>query len=264
MASFFAVVVVKWSFGGLGSNWMNPALAGRVFVFFSWTNQMSRWSFPLEKGHRFFTRLFVKGNLDAFSTASVDSVSAATPLGVLKTTLSSGDNIFRGPMELLMGQGNPISYSDLFWGLVPGCIGEISAFLLLAGALYLFLRKIITWPVPLAYLCSFSILIWIWGGRPYGQGFFTGDVLFHLLSGGLILGVFFMATDMATTPMTLTGQIIFGIGCGFMTFLIRVYGSFPEGVSLAIIFMNIFVPLIDKLIKPKRFGLILKQPESGV
>ncbi|MDA3851087.1 MAG: RnfABCDGE type electron transport complex subunit D [Spirochaetaceae bacterium] len=234
-ASFFAIFVVKWTFGGLGTNWMNPALAGRVFVFFSWTGAMNHWTLP--------------------SRAGLDAISGPTPLGSLKTGLMSiGDNI-TGPISLLASEGVPVSYKELFLGQIPGCIGEVSALLLLLGAIFLLIKKIITLDIPLSYLLSFSLLIWIFGGKPFGTALFTGDVLFHLLSGGLILGVFFMATDLVTTPLTTKGRIIFGIGCGVLTFLIRFYGSFPEGVSLSIIFMNIFVPLIDYLIKPKRFGI---------
>lgn len=234
IASVFAIFVVKWTFGGLGSNWMNPALAGRVFVFMSWTGDMTTWTLP--------------GRLGA------DSITGPTPLGSLKTGLMSGVEGITGPLQLLGGEGVPVSYYDLFIGNVPGCIGEVSAVLLLAGALYMLARKIITWHIPVSYTLLFALLVWVFGGRRYGMGFFTGDVLFHLLSGGFMLGALFMATDMATSPITNKGKIIFGLGCGFITFLIRFYGSFPEGVSLAIIFMNIFVPIIDRFIKPVPFG----------
>jgi len=234
MASLFAIIVVKWTFGGLGANWMNPALAGRVFVFFSWTKGMTHWTFPHE---------------------GIDGITAATPLGALKTGLLNMSGNISGPMELLASEGVPVSYRDLFIGNIPGSIGEVSAMLLLLGALYLFIRKIISWQIPMAYLGSFALLIWVFGGQKYGQSLFTGDVVFHLLSGGLILGVFFMATDMVTSPVTSKGKWIFGLGCGFLTFIFRAFGSFPEGVSLAIIFMNVFVPLIDRSIKTKRFGI---------
>jgi len=150
----------------------------------------------------------------------------------------------------------PAGYGELFIGNIPGCIGEVSALLLLLGSIYLFIKKIITWEIPASYLVSFSLLVWIFGGFRYGAGLFKGDVLFHLLSGGLILGVFYMATDMVTSPMTRKGRLIFGVGAGFLTFLIRFYGSFPEGVSLAIILMNMFVPLLNRLTKPVRFGFV--------
>lgn len=234
VASVFAIVVVKWSFGGLGANWMNPALAGRVFVFFSWTGPMTKWLLP--------------------SIGGTDAVSGPTPLGSLKMAYSSTSLNVSGPIEYLQSQGLPVTYKDLFLGNIPGCIGEISALLLILGGLFLFIRKIITWHVPVAYMGSFALLIWIFGGLRMGTGFFTGDILFHLLSGGLVLGALYMATDMATTPLTSKGNIIFGLGCGFLTFLIRIYGSLPEAVSLSIILMNIFVPVIDRYTKIKGFG----------
>ena len=246
IASFFAIFVVKWTFGGLGANWMNPALAGRVFVFMSWTGGMTTWTLPGRLG----------------STGSLDAVTGPTPLGSLKTGLLNGVDGIHGPLQLLAGEGVPVTYKDLFMGNVPGCIGEVSAFLLLAGGLYLLLRKIISWHIPVSYIASFSLLVWIFGGNRYGTGFFSGDVLFHLLAGGFMLGALFMATDMATSPVTKKGKIIYGVGCGFMTFLIRFFGSFPEGVSLAIIFMNIFVPLIDRFIKPVTFGVPRKKESA--
>ena len=257
-ASVFAIVVVKWMFGGLGGNFMNPALAGRVFVFFSWTSQMTTWTMP---------RML----------KAADTVSGATPLGFLKTGLIDFNGTVSGPAQFLTQQGYPQTpmdgkvidwingtsgthlsggYYDLFMGNIPGSIGEVSAFLLLIGTIYLFARKIITWEVPVSYLATFGILVWSLGGRRYGMPLFTGDVLFNLLSGGIILGAFYMATDMVTSPLTRKGMIIFGAGTGFLTFLIRFYGSFPEGVSLAIILMNISVPLIDKYSKTRRFGVI--------
>ncbi|MBN2626510.1 MAG: RnfABCDGE type electron transport complex subunit D [Spirochaetales bacterium] len=239
VASFFAIFVVKWTFGGLGANWMNPALAGRVFVFMSWTGGMTTWTLPGKLG----------------SSASLDAVTGPTPLGSLKTGLMNGVDGITGPLQMLAGEGVPVTYKDLFLGNIPGCIGEVTALLLLAGGLYILIRKIITWHIPVSYALSFAFLVWVFGGNRYGLGFFSGDVLFHLLSGGFMLGALFMATDMATSPITNKGKIIYGVGCGFMTFLIRFFGSFPEGVSLAIIFMNIFVPLIDRFITPKTFGV---------
>ena len=261
VASVFAIVVVKWSFGGLGGNMMNPALAGRVFVFFSWTGTMTKWKAPL-------------------TNTGIDSISGASPLGYLKTGLMDFSGKVTGPMEFLKDYpkssvdagltewfnsafGSKIDggYFDLFLGNISGCIGEVSAVLLILGAVYLLFRKVITWEIPAAYLISFSVLIWIFEGLRYGNGLFSGDVMFNLFSGGLMLGAFFMATDMVTSPLTAKGQIVFGVGCGFLTFLIRVYGSFPEGVSLAIILMNIFVAMIDRTTPPKMFGALKKGNE---
>lgn len=255
-ASAFAILAVKWTFGGLGSNIMNPALAGRVFVFFSWTGTMTKWTAPA-------------------TNSSIDAISAASPLGFIKTSIMDLSGRVSGLSEVLSSYpassfgksaaewfnsafGAKIGphYFDLFFGNISGCIGEVSSFLLIAGAVYLLIRKVITWEIPVSYLLSFSILIWIFDGLRFGVGLFRGDIFFHLFSGGLMLGALYMATDMVTSPLSPKGQIIFGIGCGFLTFLIRVYGSFPEGVSLAIIIMNISVAMIDRLTPPKLFGFI--------
>lgn len=257
VASVFAILVVKWSFGGLGCNWMNPALAGRVFVFFSWSDKMAHWTFPLEKGHRFFERLINNGKVDLDGLFSPDTVSCVTPLGPLKT---AGEwlthNSVSSPLELFSQKAYPLTYRDLFMGTIPGCIGEVSVLLLLIGALFLIIRKIVRWEIPVAYLGTFALLIWVFGGKGLTGTLFTGDVLFHLFSGGLMLGAFFMATDMVTSPVTSKGMLIFGVGCGFLTYLFRSFNSFPEGVSFAILLMNITVPLIDKYITPKRYGVV--------
>ncbi len=264
VASVFAIAVVKWTFGGLGSNWMNPALAGRVFVFFSWTGHMTNWKLP---------------------KTLVDAVSSATPLSSVKSGLFSYSGSARGPMEYLTETGYPRTvfdgrvtdvlqklleplgftiepgYGDLFFGNIPGCIGEVSAFLLLLGTVYLFARKIITWHIPVSFIASFGLFTWVFGGSQFGSGGFSGNVMFHLFSGGMILGAFYMATDMVTSPLTARGMIIFGVGVGFFTFIIRFFGSLPEGVSLAIILVNIFVPLIDRYTGPKRFGVPKKEDD---
>ncbi|MBN2051015.1 MAG: RnfABCDGE type electron transport complex subunit D [Spirochaetales bacterium] len=261
VASLFGILVVKWCFGGLGCNWMNPALGGRVFVFFSWTGGMTSWRFPS-------------------TMQTVDTISGASPLGFVKTGFSELSGEAASVTGYLRSAGYPFSpmdgrvtaflndtfgfslsngYVDQFVGNIPGCIGEVSALFLILGAVVLFIRKIITWEIPVFYLGSFSLLMWIFGGTAGGQGFFQGDVLFHLFTGGLMLGAFYMATDMVTSPVTRKGMMIFGLGCGFFTFLIRRYGSFPEGVSLAIIFMNILVPMINRVTGPKRFGFAGKE-----
>jgi electron transport complex protein RnfD len=257
IASVFAIAVVKMAFGGLGRNWMNPALAGRVFVTFSWTGFMTRWKAPV--------------------SWSADAVSGATVLGFIKAGLMDFEGTVRGPMEFLASKGYTIGalpgflsslsrlfpgrYGALFMGNIPGCIGEVSALLLLLGSIYLFAKKIITWEIPVSYIGSFALLIWFLGGRPFGGGLFTGDVAFHLLAGGLMLGALYMATDMVSSPLTRRGMIIYGVGAGFLTFLIRIYGSFPEGVSLAIIIMNMFVPLINRLTRPVVFGYVKEGKE---
>lgn len=259
IASVFAVIVVKWTFGGLGANIVNPALAGRLFVTFSWTGAMTRWSAPS-------------------TNTAIDGIAGASPLGAVKTELMDLTGAINGPVEVLkdypvssMGSSisswfstaagteiNPV-YFDLLIGNISGCIGEVSALLLAAGAVYLLARKVITWEIPGAYLLSFALMVWIFDGLRFGTGYFSGDVFFHLFTGGLMLGAFYMATDMVTSPLTAKGQIIFGIGCGLLTYLIRAYGSFPEGVSLAILFMNIFVTMLDRITGPKLFGYIPRE-----
>ena len=261
-ASVFAIAVVKWSFGGLGNNWMNPALAGRVFVFFSWTGPMTTWKMPRTL------------------PLPADATSAATPLGAAKAGLAEGAGGASGPLEYLGQSGYPVTaadssaagwlndtllnplgielptgYIDAFLGNIPGSIGEVSAVLLLLGSIYLIGREIVRWEVPAAYFTVFAVFTWAFAGLDYGAGFFTGDVLFHIFTGGFMLGIFYMASDMASSPMTTKGLLIYGAGAGFLTFLIRIYGSFPEGVSLAILLMNVFVPMIDRYTKPKRFGV---------
>ena len=253
IASVFAIAVVKHVFGGLGNNWMNPALAGRVFVMFSWTGQMTTWTPPR---FTFLSNLLgatnygkVAADYSAVSgTGSnvYDVLSGATPLST-----SSQSFLYTG------------TYWDLFLGNIAGCIGEVSAILLILGAVYLFIKKIITWQIPLCYLGTFALLVFMFGGTKlnpdtgeYIRVFFSGDILFHLFSGGLMLGALYMATDLATTPLTSRGMIIFGVGAGVLTFFIRLFGGFPEGVSLAIILMNISVPLIDRFTGPVKFGFV--------
>jgi len=259
IASVFAIAIVKHVFGGLGNNWMNPALAGRVFVMFSWTNQMTTWTPPR---FTFLSNLLgatnygkVMSEYSAVSGASeniYDVLSGATPLSSYPQAFS-----------------NTGTYWDLFLGNIAGCIGEISALLLILGAVYLLIKKIITWQIPVCYIGTFAFLVFIFGGTDWNEEtrevfrvLFSGDVLFHLFSGGLMLGAFYMATDMVTTPLTSKGMIIFGVGAGVLTFLIRLFGGFPEGVSLAIILMNMSVPLINRYTRPVKFGFVPVKEEE--
>ncbi len=270
LASAFAIGVVKWTFGGLGSNWMNPALGGRVFVFFSFTSAMTNFTLP---------RTLMKA-ADAMSRASYanhivpDAFSGATPLSILKTGLGMG---ITGHDQYYMLNGRPVTdfatalgeklginpfAIDAFFGNTPGCIGEVSALLLLCGGIFLLCTKVINWRIPVFYIGSFTVLTWIFGGLPYGAGLFKGELLLPLFSGGLMLGAIFMATDWVTTPTTPNGEIVYAVGCGFFTFLLRYFGSFPEGVSLAIILMNIVVPTLDRYIKTRKFGYVKPQKEK--
>ncbi|MBR5156122.1 MAG: RnfABCDGE type electron transport complex subunit D [Clostridia bacterium] len=224
LGAFFAIVIVKQFFGGIGHNFMNPALAARAFLLTSWPQQMTTWVKP-----------FAPVDL----SLGADIVSSATPLAIIKS-----------------GTGELSSYMDMFLGKIGGCMGEVSTLALLIGALYLLVRRVIRIRIPFSYIATVSVLTFIFGGK---DGLFTGDVLTHLLSGGLILGAFFMATDYVTTPYTKTGQIIFGIGCGVLTSVIRIWGGYPEGVSYSILLMNVAAPLIDRFTQPKRFGEIGKK-----
>ncbi len=253
-ASLFGILVVKGSFGGLGNNWMNPAIAGTVFAFFSWSAARRGWIAPL-----------------AWSPPA--GASWAEPLAFVKSAaLTSGAH---GPIELLASAGYPVSrfsqalggwlhgalglgidahYLDLLFGCVPGSIGEVSPLLLGAGSVYLFRTGIITWHVPASLGGTFLVLVAVFGGLPYGAGFFAGNPVFHLLSGSLALSALYMACDPATSPMTAKGKLIFGAGVGALGALLRLCGSAPDGLPLAIILMNIATPLINGLTGPGRFG----------
>ena len=219
-------------FGGLGQNFMNPALAARVVLLVAYTEQMTNWINP-------------KG---------VDAISTATPLEIAKNSLIGATaDVVGGATQVgdvaLQAAEMP-TYLQLFLGQVGGCIGETSALALLLGALYLLARKVIGLQIPLTFIGTTALFTWIFGG----ETLFTGDFLYHVLAGGLILGAFYMATDYATCPVTNKGRIIMGIGCGILTGIIRLYTNYPEGVSFAIILMNVVVPLIDRFIVPKSFG----------
>jgi electron transport complex protein RnfD len=231
IGSLVAIGVAKMSFGGLGKNPFNPALVGRVFLLISFPVQMTSWPKAIES--RF---------------AYLDAVTGATPLAILKEGIKNGQ-----PLSDLMKEVP--GYAQMFIGNMGGSLGEISALALIIGGLYLIYKKVITWHIPgsiLATVLLFTGILWMIDPGKYA------DPLFHLLAGGIMLGAIFMATDMVTSPMTPAGQIIFGAGIGLITCLIRIFGSYPEGVSFAILIMNAFVPLIDKYVKPKRFGEELK------
>ena len=220
----FAIIVVKGFFGGLGKNIVNPALAARAFMLASWPVEMTTFVSPHTS-----LKLFGK---------AVDTVSSATPLSVIKGT---GD-VFNA------------EYFDLLFGNVPGCIGEISAVCILLGGLYLLFNKIITWHIPVTYILTVGIFAVIFGDKADMANIFV----YNILSGGVLLAAFFMATDYVTSPVTKKGEIIFAIGAGFITEVIRVYGGYPEGVTYAILIMNICVPFIDKYTAPRVFGEVKK------
>ncbi len=237
---FFAIAIVKWAFGGLGKNFMNPALGGRIFVAAVWPVLfIGKWSPSM-------LDLIVKGI--SFKEASriiigPDAVSSASPLSLLKT----------GGWESVHNM-NIDNYFNLFIGNRPGCIGETSVIALLIGFIYLLFRKVINPVIPVTYTAVTVLLVWVFGGLPYRTGFFTGNALFHIITGGFILGSLFMASDPVTTPISLYGKIIFGIFLGILTVAIRLWSIFPDGVCYAIIIMNIFVPVIDKFTREKIYG----------
>ena len=224
LGDFFAIIVVKQLFGGIGKNFLNPALAGRAFMF-SWPVFMSTW---VKVGFSNAAPLF----------GSADIVTEATPLAAMH-----------------QGMLPEASALDLFLGNVGGCIGETSALLLIVGFVYLMVRKVLTARIPLAYLGTVAVLAFLF---PQGNGRMDW-MLAQLLSGGLMLGALFMATDYVTSPVTKSGQILFGIGCGVLTILIRYFGGYNEGVSYAILVMNACVVLLDKIGRPVKFGAPKKE-----
>jgi len=232
IGSAFAILIAKLAFGGLGKNIFNPALAGRVMLLAAWPVAMTKgWLKPLWWNRPGFS-FFSLDVADRFGV-SVDVISSATPL--------------------VKGGARADAYSlfDLFIGHVGGCIGETSVLFLLLGAAFLVYKKYIYWQLPVSFIATVGVLMWIFGGP---EGYFTGDFLMHAFAGGLVLGAFFMATDMVTSPITIRGQVIMGIGCGLLTFLVRLKGGPPEGVSYSILIMNAVTPLIDRYTVPRRFG----------
>ncbi len=224
VGTFFAIVVVKQLFGGIGKNFVNPALAARVFLFTSFASVMS-----------VFPAAGTKVDSLAMTLSEGDMVAGATPLASLKNGALPDVNLF----DMITGSN------------MGGCIGEVSSLLLIAGGIYLLIRRVITWHIPVAYLGTVAVLTFVF---PQYGGVAMDFMLSELFSGGLMIGAFFMATDYATSPVTLRGRLLYGCGCGALTVLIRYFGSYPEGVSFAILIMNLLVWYIDKATLPKRFG----------
>ncbi len=223
LGAFIAIGVAKMSFGGLGKNPFNPALVGRVFLLIAYPVQMT--SFP-----------------------PVDGATGATPLSLAKGVLKGGGSVSDVMAQLNLG--------DLLTGFKSGSFGEVAAVALLIGGVYLLLRRVISWHIPVAVLGTmavFSAILWFISPESYMPP------MFHLLTGGAILGALFMATDYSSSPMTHRGGIIFGVGIGLITIIIRLWGAYPEGMSFAILIMNAIVPLIDKYVKPTHFGINKKR-----
>lgn len=228
IGAFVSIVVGKMSFGGLGKNPFNPALVGRVFMLISFPVPMTSWPKPIESASQL-----------------TDVITGPTPLGILKESSNVAEALSNPDMP---------DYMQMFFGNMGGSAGEISAIAILIGGLFLLFTKVITWHIPLSFLMGalfFAGTLWLIDDSIYI------DPLFHLIAGGMMLGAFFMATDMVSSPVTKWGMLIFGFMGGVLTIIIRVFGAYPEGVSFAILIMNAFVPLLDK-IKPKRFGKELK------
>lgn len=219
IGSAVSIIIVKQFFGGLGSNFMNPALAGRAFLLASWPTHMS-----------------------TFTSTRPDMVATATPLAMMK--YSGGADAAASASQ---AAAQMPELMDMFLGKIPGAIGETSVILLLIGAAYLIYKKIIDWRVPVVYIGATFLMLLLLGVE-------TDDLAYHIMGGGLILGAFFMATDYASSPVTSKGRIIFGIGAGVLTAIIRVKGAYPEGVSYSILLMNVATPLIERFTKPKVFG----------
>lgn len=232
IGSLVAIGVAKMSFGGLGSNPFNPALVGRVFMLISFPVRMTSWPLPVASRLQY-----------------LDAVTGPTPLAILKEGLKNGETISQ------MGDKIP-SHMQMFMGLMGGSLGEIAAFALLIGFAWLLFTKVITWHIPVSIFTTIAVFTGIlWMINPETNA----DPIFHLLTGGVMIGAIFMATDYVTSPMNPVGMWIFGIGIGLLTVIIRVWGAYPEGVSFAILIMNAFVPLLNRYVKPKRFGEEVKR-----
>lgn len=244
VGSVFAIAIVKEVFGGLGYNILNPALAARAFLLASWPVQMTAsWVAP-----------------KAGTVSGIDAITSATPLNLLKQSaqiIANPENFDPAKVQAAQAAIAKLSssYSNLLLGNVGGCLGETSVIALLIGALIMFYRHAIDWRIPFTYIGTVAVFAWIFGGT---DGLFSGNWIFHILSGGLMLGAFYMATDMVTSPLTAKGHFIFAAGCGILTVAIRVWGGYPEGVSYAILLMNLTVPLIDRYTVPKVFGEVKK------
>lgn len=228
LGSVVAVGIAKMCYGGLGHNPFNPALVGRVFLLVSFPVAMTSWPKPLS----------------ITQWTNVDALTGATPLAIIKEGVHLGESV-----PMLMTQVP--SYWDLFIGNRGGCLGEVSALALLLGFLYLLWRKIITWHIPIFIFLSIVLFSWILS-LSFPDA--VAPPLFQLLTGGVMLGAIFMATDYTTSPMTLMGILVYAVSIGVLTMLIRIWGSFPEGMSFSILILNAFVPLIEKMFKPYRFG----------
>lgn len=224
IGSLVAIGVAKMTFGGLGRNPFNPALVGRVFLLIAYPVQMTSFTAPVVDGY-------------------TDALSGATPLAAIKAGVPVAD----------------VNLLNMFSGVIPGSLGEIAAAALIVGGIYLLWRRVITWHIPVAVLATMAVFAFIVALTDGGGALLYQLPAFHVLAGGALLGAIFMATDYVTSPMTHKGMIIYGIGIGAVTMVIRLWGAYPEGMSFAILLMNAVTPLINKYVKPVRFGLADKK-----
>ena len=232
IGAFFSIVVVKQLYGGIGCNFLNPALAGRAILLASYATAMTTWSLPSSK------------------KALADVISTATPLQIMK----------EGTVEKFAELTTNYTVGDMFIGRIGGSLGEVSALALLLGGAWLLIRKVISWHTPVAFIGTVAILTLI--SAPAGIDN-VQYMLYNVFGGGLMLGAFFMATDYATSPVTKPGQLIFGIGCGLITCFIRRFGSYPEGVCYSILIMNCTTWLLDKYIRPTIYGAVKKEKKEA-
>ena len=228
IGAFVAIAIAKMPFGGLGKNPFNPALVGRVFLLISFPVQMTTWPKPTP----------------VWSFGAADVITGPTPLGILKEGVKNGQAVNDLVSEMP-------SYVDMLLGQMGGSFGEVSAIAILIGAIFLLIRKVITWEIPVSFLLTaflFAGIFYLVDSTTYV------NPCFHLVTGGMMLGACFMATDMVTSPTSRGGMLVFGAGCGLLTIIIRLFGAYPEGVSFSILIMNALVPLINKGFKPKTYA----------
>jgi electron transport complex, RnfABCDGE type, D subunit len=228
IGAFVAIAIAKMPFGGLGKNPFNPALVGRVFLLISFPVQMTTWPKPTP----------------VWSFGAADVITGPTPLGILKEGVKNGQAVNDLVSEMP-------SYVDMLLGQMGGSFGEVSAIAILIGAIFLLIRKVITWEIPVSFLLTaflFSGIFYLVDPTTYA------NPCFHLVTGGMMLGACFMATDMVTSPTSRGGMLVFGAGCGLLTIIIRLFGAYPEGVSFSILIMNALVPLINKGFKPRTYA----------
>lgn len=228
VGSFVAIVITKQMFGGIGHNFANPAITARIVLLVSFASQMTNFTAPAKK--------------------LVDAVTTATPLAHLSSLNLSED--ISAQISSLVTEGDLPKLTNMLFGVRAGCIGEVCSLALILGAVYLIIRGVISIAIPGSYILTVAVFMF------FASDFNLTYTAYELLGGGLLLGAFFMATDYSTSPINKKGKVVFGIGCGILTSVIRLYGSLPEGVSYSILLMNIAVPLIEKLTAPKYFGFI--------